>query len=82
MDSISYVSWNVRGASNDTNRGNIRSLIQESRASLLCLQESKCQVWNERKIISLGMGGQSGWLEEPPQGQSGGLLTVWNKDHL
>lgn len=82
MDCTSIMSWNVRGASNDTSRFNVKTVVQESKASFICLQETKMQDWSEKSIKTLGLGSNIGWLEAPPRGLSGGVLTVWNKDAI
>ena len=79
MDKISILSWNIRGASNLVNRRNIRAVVQECKAPVLCVQETKCPHWNEKMIITLGMGSDVGWLDSPSLGLSGGLLLAWDK---
>lgn len=80
MDQLSFTSWNVRGTINALNRLNVRSLVMESKPSILCLQETKNAQWTDRMIYSLGMGSYIDKLEVQPQGLSGGLLCVWRKD--
>lgn len=53
-------------------------MVLESKASFMCLQETKCLEWNERKLHSLGLGDFIGWVEVPPTGLSGGLISVWD----
>lgn len=80
MDLQTIVSWNVRGASKLSNRLNIRAVVQESGASLLCLKETKVRSWKANNILALGLGYNVGWLELPVRGCSRGFLTVWNKN--
>lgn len=79
MDSQIFLSWNVRGASNVTSRANIRSVVMESKASFLCIQESNCQSWSKKALFSLGLGDNIRWLAVPASGVSRGILRVWNK---
>lgn len=78
MDSTTFLSWNVRGASNITSRHNIKAIIQSTKVALLCLQETKTIGWSEKNIKSLGLGKDVGWMEAPSSGLSGGILTAWN----
>lgn len=80
MEIYTIVSWNIRGASRDINRANLRAVVKESKADFLCVQETKVQSWSEKAIKQLGMGFNSGWTEISSTGRSGGLLSVWNKD--
>ena len=78
MDKLSILSWNVRGTNKGVNRLNIRTIVSECKAMVLCVQETKRAQWNERLIGSLGMRGDVEWIETPSQGLSGGLLMVWD----
>lgn len=59
-------------------RSNIRSVVLETKASFVCIQETKCLEWNERKLHSIGLGDYIGWVEVPPTWLSGGLISVWD----
>lgn len=37
---------------------------------------------NSKNILTFGLRGYVGWLEEPVHGCSGGLLTIYSKDHF
>lgn len=76
MGCFSFVSWNVRGASSEFHRSNIRAVVNESKASFRCIQETKCQNWTLREIRSLGLGDKVGWSSSPPVGLLGGLLCI------
>lgn len=80
MDTLIFVSWNLRGANNTTARFLVRQLVAHTHPAVLCLQETKCLQWNSSMINSLGMGKKVGWKDSPAVGLSGGLLTVWNTD--
>lgn len=82
MDIHPIVSWNIRGASNDTIRFLVKTIILETKARLVCLQETKSQNWYEKNIRSLGMGKNVGWREAPSLGLSRGPPTVWDNDVL
>lgn len=80
MDSTSFLSSNVRGASNITSRHNIKAITGSTKATFLCLQETKTMGWSDQNIKTLVLGNEVGWLEAPSSGLSGGILTAWNRD--
>lgn len=82
MDSISILSWNIRGASNVLNKLNVKTVVMDSKPIVLCLQETKTQVWSEFLVHTLGMGSRVDWTEAKPVGLLGGLLTVWNSEEI
>lgn len=47
MNTISILSWNCRGHNNTIARRNLRLLLMEEEPSILLLQESKCESWDE-----------------------------------
>nr|XP_017256449.1 PREDICTED: uncharacterized protein LOC108226007 [Daucus carota subsp. sativus] len=51
----------------------------DSKAMILCLQETKRAQWNEKMIGSLGITGEAQWIDSPSQGLSGGLLLAWDR---
>lgn len=80
MDLQSYLSWNVRGANCAPSRYLVRSLVLKLKPAVVCLQETKRIRWSEKSLNSLGMPVPFGWVESPSLGQSGGLLTLWDKN--
>ncbi|WOH14893.1 hypothetical protein DCAR_0934421 [Daucus carota subsp. sativus] len=82
MERNCYMSWNVRGTRSLVNRQHIAKINSLARPVLCCLQETKCAKWSESMIRQLGMGKEVGWVEVSSRGLSGGLLTVWSKDHI
>lgn len=79
MDLQSFVSWNVRGANGISSQYLIRMLVNRQKPAIVCLQETKCSLWTEKNLKSFGMPSPFGWHQSPSVGQSGGLLTLWNK---
>ncbi|WOH14898.1 hypothetical protein DCAR_0934426 [Daucus carota subsp. sativus] len=52
--------------------------MSDSKATILCVQETKRANWCEKSIGSLGVPGEARWIDSPSQGLSGGLLMVWD----
>lgn len=82
MEIKSIFCWNIKDASNVVSKYNVKSMIMEIRPSMVCLQETKMQKWDERTITTLGMGKNVDWAESPSEGHSSGLLTLWKKDEI
>ena len=82
MELQTFISWNLRGANSASSKHLVRNLVLSLKPSILCLQETKCGSWSDRSISSLGFSANPGWIETPSQGQSGGLLTVWEEKFL
>lgn len=82
MDKVIILSWNVRGTNKIVNRLNIRSALSDSKATILCVQETKRAVWCEKSIGSLGVPGEARWIDSLSQGLSGGLLMVWDNSFI
>ncbi|XP_017245327.1 uncharacterized protein LOC108216978 [Daucus carota subsp. sativus] len=80
MECISILSWNIRGIGKKPNRDNLKKIIQGSRPSIVCLQETKKESKEAAVRRSLGAWNVNCWLEIPPQGLSGGLIIFWDDD--
>lgn len=81
MDAFSGLTWNVRGCNNISTRRNIKARLGAKNINFLCLQETKCNTWDNSKKNSLWDMNSHGWIESPARGQSGGLLTTWNSQY-
>lgn len=75
MNNLSLLSWNIRGASNETSRASVKTVIQDTKASIVCFQETKTRKWSDSSIKRLGVSDSTGWVESPSLGLSGGLLS-------
>lgn len=61
MDNLSNRSWcvlcwNVRGLNSDARQRSVRSKVDESMASIICLQETKMQFFDSRSIKGFAPG--------------------------
>lgn len=48
------LSWNVRGKNMPAKRDAIREVVQSHRLAILCLQETKIDVWDRRLVLEIG----------------------------
>ena len=72
------VSWNVRGLNEQDKRLWVRNLIQNWKADIVCLEETKLELINRGVICSLWGGQHVDWLCLGFVGASGGVLLMWD----
>src|ERR1041385_4555070 len=69
--------WNVRGLNYDERQRDVRSKIEESGCSVVCLQETKCDAFDMRLIRKFCPRRFDNFAFSPSVGASGGILIVW-----
>lgn len=79
IQNLRIISWNVRGINNQIAIRNIRKLVRETKATILLLQETKCQNWSDRSLEAIWDSTNHGWLVVNSEGAAGGLLISWDK---
>ncbi|XP_040986403.1 uncharacterized protein LOC121234516 [Juglans microcarpa x Juglans regia] len=73
------LSWNVRGL-NDSNKClRIKSLLRMWKVDIVCLQETKLRIIDQRLIRSLWGCSYVGWSYLASEGASDGVLLMWDK---
>jgi exonuclease III len=75
------VIWNVRGLNSVAQQDSLRTLVESSRADIVCIQETKIANLSQRVILSALGHGFSDYVVLPAAGASGGVLVAW-KQHL
>lgn len=75
---ISLLLWNIRGVNNSVARQNLRDLVVTTKASIICLQESKSQ----HQGMSFFVSDRFKCFSQPSQGLSGGLITGWDSNEV
>jgi len=56
MDNTTIMSWNVRGLNERARRDNVRTLVDDIRPNIVCLQETKLDVISQYLVFAmLGM---------------------------
>jgi hypothetical protein len=73
-------SFNVRGLGSRVKRRRVRDLIRSENIEFMALQETKMEVISEFLCHGLWGGVGSDWICVPAVGNSGGMLSLWNKD--
>ena len=79
---LRLLSWNVRGANDNSKRKVIKALIRSQWADLFCLQETKIQAMSEGVVRSLGTGKFLDWGALDAYGSTRGILICWDKRTL
>jgi exonuclease III/regulator of replication initiation timing len=71
------ICWNIRGINSSSKWNAIRSKIHESSCDIICIQETKRQLFNQRYIRQLCPRAFDCYEYAPSEGASGGILTIW-----
>ncbi|KAK2444918.1 hypothetical protein QL285_015908 [Trifolium repens] len=72
-------SFNTRGLGSRVKRRKIREVVKEKNVDFLAIQETKLEVIPEAIVYGLWGGSDCDWAFLPAVGNSGGILSVWNK---
>ena len=70
--------WNVRGLNSENRQRVVRAKIEESECAIVCLQETKCDLFGERFIIKFCPERFDNFAYAPSVRASGGILILWN----
>jgi exonuclease III len=73
------VAWNVRGLNALKKRRQVKGLLEEWKADIVCLIETKMQVISREVVRSLWGGQHVGWMYKGSNGLSGGMLLMWDR---
>ncbi|KAL8479526.1 hypothetical protein ACS0TY_026428 [Phlomoides rotata] len=74
---MKILSINARGTNIGRKRKAIKNLIRETKADMVCLQETKREVLNKEFCDSIWPDRDFGWVYSGSKAVSGGLLTLW-----
>ena len=76
-------SWNVRGLNDPAKRESVRQTILSTRATLVCLQETKIMNWTNdllKDIVGFKLAKRTAHL--PSMGASGGIVIACDEDYF
>ncbi|KAL8555169.1 hypothetical protein ACS0TY_003106 [Phlomoides rotata] len=71
------LSLNARGTNSCRKRKLIKDLIRDTKADIVCLQETKWEIVNNSYCEALWPDKDFGWTYCGSNGASGGLITIW-----
>lgn len=78
----SFLCWNVRGINSDAKWNAIRLKIEESSCAVVCLQETKREVFDLAYVKKFCPRRIDQFVFVPSRGASGGLFVGWNSAHF
>lgn len=70
--------WNVRGLNSEARKLAVRAKIEESQCAVICLQETKCDFFDQRLIRKFYPRHFDNFVYSPSVGASEGILVLWN----
>ena len=73
------VSYNVRGLGGCEKKVEVRRLLGDKKPFVVCLQESKLGVVDDRQVMAIWGDSSVGYSFQPSRGASGGLLTALDR---
>jgi hypothetical protein len=74
-----FLSWNVIGLHEMEKRLEIRGLLRDWRADIVCLVETKMAIISREVVQSLWGCNQVDWCYLGANGASGGILLMWDR---
>ncbi|XP_010230205.1 uncharacterized protein LOC104582388 [Brachypodium distachyon] len=78
---VNLVCWNVRGLNNPSRRAAVRDLIHDTHTTIICIQETKLQVVDDRLIRDLlGPCFSANFAVLPAAGTRGGMILAVSED--
>lgn len=81
-ESLSVLSWNVRGLNDAAHRELVRQITTGARPSIVCLQETKLSSFSRATLVdSLGPG-YTGFHVLDATGTRGGILLAWDENSI
>jgi len=76
MDNTTILSWNVRGLNAQARRDDVRTLVDDIRPSIVCLQETKLDVISLSLILSMLGRAFTEYAYLPASSTRGGILIA------
>lgn len=76
MANKTVLSWNVRGLNAQARRDNVRTLVEDVRPAIVCLQETKLAVINRYLVLSMMGRDFTEFAHLPASNTRGGILIV------
>ena len=74
--------WNVRGLNSDDRQRAVRNKVEESMASVVCLQETKMECIDSMTVRNFCPSRFDSFVFSPSVGASGGIVVLWNSSVL
>lgn len=72
------LTWNVRGLNDRDKRLAVKAVLRRARVDVVCLQETKMEVFGVEVVQEILGGKFMEWLHLPAMGTAGGVLLYWD----
>jgi exonuclease III len=79
MEPEKFLIWNVRGLNSTARQDSVRTIVDSSRADIVCLQETKISAMSNRVLLSALGSDFTDFIAAPSIGASGGILVAWRR---
>lgn len=76
---MKILSYNVRGLGSTAKRKTIRDLVSKEQVDMLCIQETKLQLVDQRICAQVWGDSELEWQAIPAENRGGGILCVWKR---
>lgn len=77
MDKTSVLIWNVRGLNDRARRNNLRKVVNDSKPTVVCIQETRLSNIADRDVTS-SLGHEfTNFVFLPAQQTRGGIVVAW-----
>lgn len=80
--SVKVLCWNIRGLNSDDKWKAIRSKVNECNCDIICLQETKRELFDQQYIKNFCPSQFDNFEFLPSVGASGGIITIWKGTHF
>jgi mannosylglycoprotein endo-beta-mannosidase len=80
MDPSKILIWNVRGLNSTGRQDAVRSLVESTKADIVCIQETKMENISRRVVLAALGSKFNQYVFVPSIGASGGILVAWKHD--
>jgi exonuclease III len=77
MDPTKILIWNVRGLNSSARQDTVHTLVEASRANIVCLQETRMAAISQTVMLSMLGNEFTNHVELPAIGSSAGILVAW-----
>lgn len=75
---LKFVSWNVCGLNDRDKRVAVKAVLRSAKVDVVCLQETKMEVFGAEVVQEILGGRFMEWLHLPAMGTTGGVLLYWD----
>lgn len=77
MDCANFLIWNVRGLNDRARRDNVRKVVDITRLTVICLQETKLATISDWEVLAFLGPSYHNFVYLPAQITCGGILIAW-----